>query len=279
MSLILSTMPDQPAELGPWLDRQIAGPDLRRLTTELSAVHGQQTDGSNLDAVLGDDRAAVMENGLRALSEERLRLLLRHPTLLADLQDAVAAAGKPYWDELFDHPTLAKLVHRARREPVRPVRVLRPVVPVYRRPWFVASATVVIVMMTVLMHRPPRPNWGWNNNRAINRGRTAADHLNALADAAEQWSNQPRQRTAELRRTLREMRDGCTSLLAADHRILGPEDHAWLLERCVAWGTLLDRHLADLQEGRSTDDVRAEADETVRKLVEALRQRAGEAPD
>jgi hypothetical protein len=281
MTLVLPTMPENPAELAVWLDRQISGPVLGRLIAELSALHQPSPSAPDLATVLGADRPAVLAKGLGVLPEDRLRMLLHNPQLLGEVQDLVAEAGGAYWDELFDHPTLAKTVHAATRpQPeARLVRPRPPRPPIYLRPWFVASATVVIVMMTVLMHRPPRPSWGWNNNRAIARGRTPAEHLTALANAADQWHAQPRDKTAELRRTLREMRDGCTAVLAADHRVLASEDHAWLLERCVAWGTLLDRYLADLQEGRSTDDVRHEADETIDKVVDALRKRAAETPD
>jgi hypothetical protein len=70
------------------------------------------------------------------------------------------------------------------------------------------------------------------------------------------------------------MRDGCTKVLAAKHEPLTLDDRAWLVERCVAWGTKLDKHLADLQTGRSIEEVRREADETVDKLAQALRARA-----
>jgi hypothetical protein len=279
MTLVLPTVPEDPAELAGWLDRQIVGPDLARLIAELSAVHGPSSETTDLATVLGPDREAVLARGLGVLSEDRLRTFLRHPPLLAELQDTVTEAGSPYWDELFDHPTLARVARNARDgliEVLRPVRRY-PRPPIYLRPWFVALATAATVLMTVVLERTPaqRP-WGWNVPRALSRGDTAAEHLTALADAAAEWRNRPRQTPAELRRAIKEMRDGCTALLAADHRALPAEDRAWLMDRCVAWGTKLDRHLADLQAGRPADEVRAEADETVDKLVQALRTRAGD---
>lgn len=279
MTLVLPTMPEDPAELAGWLDRQVAGPDLARLIAELSAVHGPAADATDLATVVGPDRDTVLTRGLGALSEDRLRTLLRHPALLAELQDAVTEAGGPYWDDLFDHPTLARVARNARdgfAEVARPVRRdRRP--PVYLRPWFVALATAVTVLATVVLEKPPAPKpWGWTAPRALTRGHSGPEHLTALADAAAEWQARPRQTPAELRRALREMRDGCTAVLAADHRALPAEDRVWLADRCVAWGTRLDRHLADLQAGRPADEVRAEADATVEKVVEALRARAGE---
>jgi hypothetical protein len=277
MTLVLPTMPEDPAELAGWLDRQVAGPDLARLIAELSAVHGPAADAPELATVVGPDRPAVLTRGLGALSEDRLRTLLRHPPLLAELQDMVTEVGGSHWDDLFDHPTLARAARNARdgfAEVARPIRRYRRS-PVYLRPWFVAVATAVVVLATVVLDKPPAPKpWGWTAPRALTRGYSGPEHLTALADAAAEWQARPRRTPAELRRALREMRDGCTAVLAADHRALPPDDKAWLADRCVAWGTKLDRHLADLQAGRLADEVRAAADETVEKLIEALRTRA-----
>jgi DNA-directed RNA polymerase specialized sigma24 family protein len=274
---VLPTLPEDPAELAGWLDRQVTGPDLGLLIDELSVVHGPIPATTDLTSVLGPDRSAVLARGLGALSENHLRTLLRHPALLAELQDVVAEAGEPYWDELFDHPTLARIARDARERLAealrRPARPPRP--PIYLRPWFVALATAAVVLMTVVLEKPPTPKpWGWNSPRAVNRGETAAEHLTALAAAAAEWHARPRQTPAELRRALREMRDGCTAVLAADHRALPSEDRTWLADRCVSCGTKLDRHLADLQAGRPADEIRVEADETVDKLIQALRTRA-----
>lgn len=70
------------------------------------------------------------------------------------------------------------------------------------------------------------------------------------------------------------MRDVCTGLLAPQHAQLTPEDRTWLMDQCVAWGGKLDRHPADLQAGKTIEDVRREADGTIEALVHALRARA-----
>jgi hypothetical protein len=147
--------------------------------------------------------------------------------------------------------------------------------PVYRQPWFVSLVTAVVILGTIVLNRPPGPpTWGWNRPGLLNRGDTGAEHLRALADAADEWQARPKRTAAELRRSLKEMRDGCTALLDAGHRQLAPEDRAWLADQCVTWGTRLDRLLADLQHGRPVDDVRREADETVEAIGQALRKRS-----
>lgn len=280
MKLVLATVPENAAELAGWLDRQIAGPDLGRLIDELSAVHGAGDDRVDLQAVLGHYQQRVIEKGLGELSEKRLRALLRYPKLLGDLQDAVIEANSPYWNALFDQPELATVAGRARmsldQAPVAPKA--RPArTPIYRHPLLVSLATAAAVLIAVYIVQRPSTHsdvWGWNKPGVLTAAQSRGDHLNGLASAADEWKSQPKNTPAELRKSLQEMRDGCTKVLAAKHEQLTPEDRKWLAEKCVAWGTKLDKHLADLQTGRSIDEVRREADETVEKLAQALRAQA-----
>lgn len=277
--LLLPTLPEDPAELAAWLDRQVAGPDLGQLIAELSAIHPPAETAPDLAAVLGSERDAVLAGGLTALPPTRLRLLLRHPNLLGDLQDAVALAGGPTWDDRFDHPTLSGLVRRARQavadaEAARRAR-RKTLEPVYRRPWFVALATTAIVLITVLLQRPPTgPRWGWTRPGLAARGDTPAEYLTALADAAAEWRTRPKESPAELRAALKQMRDGCTAVLAGGHPKLASGDRDWLAARCVGWGGEFDRHLVRLQAGRPVADVRREADATVEDIIRGLRARA-----
>src|SRR5688500_12642661 len=84
-ALLLPTLPDHPADLPGWLERQVGGPDLGRLIAELAAVHGTATGAPDLATALGTDRPAVLANGLGGLPADRLRTFLRHPSLLAEL--------------------------------------------------------------------------------------------------------------------------------------------------------------------------------------------------
>ena len=275
--LLLPTIPEDPTELPGWLERQVAGPDLGRLIAGLSAVHGPTVEGPDLATALGADRPAVLAKGLGVLPEARLWAFLRHPALLAALQDAVAESVSPYWDDRFDHPTLARMVREARQEVFEDQRPRRRVWSGgwYRRPWFVAVASAGIVLFTVILHRPPvPPAWGLARPGVVSRGDTRVGHLTALADAAAEWDDRPRETPAELRRALHGMRDGCTAVLAAPHDRLAGDDRAWLFDRCLIWGARLDRLLADLQTGRPAEVVRREADATVAEVVRSLRERA-----
>jgi hypothetical protein len=47
-----------------------------------------------------------------------------------------------------------------------------------------------------------------------------------------------------------------------------------LVEKCRVWAAKLDAHLAALEGGVSAAKVRDDADATINKLIEALRDRA-----
>jgi hypothetical protein len=276
MKLIISTVPDEPAELATWLERQLTGPDLECLIKELTAVHGQETAPSSLAEALGEDLSVALGRGLGGLPANKLRMLLRHPRLLGELQDTIVESSSPYWDARFDHPELKRIADAARESSTK--FVARPArTPIYRRPWFVSLATAAVVIVAVFLansRERAASGWGWNKPGLMTAVNNRVDHLNALANAAEEWRSRPKSTTDELRKSLQEMRDGCTSMLAAAHPQLTPDDRAWLMDKCVAWGTKLDRHLADLQTGRPVEAVRREADGTIEALVQALRARA-----
>ena len=78
MNLVAMNIPDDPAALPGWLESHLVGPDLGRLTAELTAIHGDHPAGS-LAAVLGGSLPAVLGRGLGVLPAAALRQLLQHP--------------------------------------------------------------------------------------------------------------------------------------------------------------------------------------------------------
>ena len=76
-------------------------------------------------------------------------------------------------------------------------------------------------------------------------------------------------------RRLREFRRGCETLINAPHTQLSEEDREWLIKRCREWKKKIAEHERTLRSGAKTvEEVRSDADETVRKLMAALRKRA-----
>jgi hypothetical protein len=103
-------MPDSPAELGDWLDRAIMGGNLPSIIDELSVVHGVADDEVSVEKArewLGDSYDAVMDRGLCAISQSRLKHLLVHPNMLVAIQELVLLDGGVYWNNLIAEDRLA----------------------------------------------------------------------------------------------------------------------------------------------------------------------------
>jgi len=302
MKLLVSDIPDDPAELPRWLDRHLVGLDLGALVAELTAVHGP-SDEPSLTDVLGDRREAVLAGGLSALPAPSLRRLLRHPRLLPRLQELVLTEGGPYWRRLTEAD--AALQTRALRgegrladlfaepAPTLPLRPAASPSPQTRGVgWRYAMAsltTAAAVLLAVFLFREPLARrvlgtgpppaastaWGWEKLAAPAPGTPAPDYLNALADAAHEWFDQRPADAPALAQRIGEMRLGCSRLILAEHTPLkDPEERRWLRDKCRAWATKFDKSLTELEGGRPADQVREEMDGTVRKAVVTLRERA-----
>jgi hypothetical protein len=125
--------------------------------------------------------------------------------------------------------------------------------------------------------KPPHTKgWGWNHLDLVAADGPADRYFNRLADAAEEWFDERPDDAAALAQRISELRQGCSTLILGKHQPLGETDRQWLLEKCRAWAAKLDQHLVALESGDDPADVRARADDTVRKLVEAIRGKAAE---
>lgn len=109
MTLPLLEIPDDPQTWPPWLERQLVGFELAELVEQLSLVLGEASTGSTpeppLDEICGPQWTAVLESGLGALTAEQIRLLLKHPQRLLELQERVLLEGQRYWTALLDTST------------------------------------------------------------------------------------------------------------------------------------------------------------------------------
>jgi hypothetical protein len=299
MRLLAMDIPDDPAELPGWLERHLVGLDLAALVAELEAVHGLPTGPvPTVRDVLGDRLDTVLAGGLARLPHEVLGRLLRQPRLLLELQEQVLVSGGDFWDRV-DRPSvdLDAAIRRDRewldaflRSPdgiEAAIEELPRFAPGawYRRPWFVGLATAasVLVFVAAYEHQRPTPNrppvvaeagWGWNRRDALRQDLPAPAYLERLADSATEWYRKRPDDPVALARRIGDFRQGCSVLILAEHKPLPAEDRKWLAEKCRAWAAKLDSHLAAVEAGEDPRKVRAGVDETVRNLVEALRQRA-----
>jgi len=102
MTLYTMTVPDEPAELAGWLERQLMAPDFGRFVAELAA-HFPATARHAPPRHLFDRWLSVaLAEGLAPLPPEVLSQLLRHPAELATFQERIIMDGGPYWDEVLD---------------------------------------------------------------------------------------------------------------------------------------------------------------------------------
>ena len=290
MRLIALEIPDDPAEVAGWLERQVVGPDLAGLVAELEAVHGHDGD----DATDQPDLDAAVAVGLGSLPRAALSELLRRPRLLMDLQERVLLEGGERWGQLARDGD-ASAVDRGRKRLLAAVGNTggvvdeaegRPdVLPMPRRPlgarrlWPLAvamAASVLVATLAVDRFRPRAagPGWGWAKPGALDADLPRDAYLAGLADSAEGWFRQTPEDPRSLARRLGEFRQGCSALILADHRPLPAEDRDWLVGKCRAWASKLDGILAEVEAGKDLAATREEADQTVRKLIVAIRDRA-----
>ncbi len=295
---------DDPAQLPVWLEGQLMGESLRALVSDLSAVHGHPPEvRPALETVLGDDVEEVRQTGLSALRAEQLRLFLTHPALLWDLQEDVLIHGGEYWEHRFAEASLSEeqlasglqwlktALSASSLDSVSPRQISREALPAssvsakpawYCRPSFVSLVTAAGVLLAVfvldtLVIPPAQPtvaSWGWEKPGALPQNVSADVYLIQLAEAAEDWFNKRPETRKELARRILQFRQGCSTLILSKHQPLVPEDERWLIEKCQEWAAKLDGHLTALEASSVVREVREAADETIRKLITALRERA-----
>jgi hypothetical protein len=309
--MILFSMPDDQEKLPEWVDAQVVSSDLRRLATEISAVHDTPIeftipDRDEMEKWLGDRLPDVLDRGTVALDRDRLRKLLTDPRLLYGLQVLVIVEGGDYWTDLAvanaNAPRLAfqgiatqQIVAGVTTAPSAGVEASPeagaaadvkenvgtikavpkpPSIPMGRYLAALAASLAVAIGAWSLT-RPTAP-WGWNRAGALVEAGDPAAYLDQLADAAVEWSAARPVTEPQLETRLRELRAGCDRLIAAPHRQLSESDRDWLIGKCAAWREKIDGHLDSLAQTHDFEAIRTAADDTVAKLIKALRAQAAE---
>lgn len=290
-------IPETQRELVAWLESHLLGMQLGDLVSELQAVHGlggltssarPGQDAPSLEQVCGGKLTNVLQYGLGTLEVDRLRQLLQHPQLLLSLQDEIVQHGGEHWMQrpLRREEELALASQWKLLESVMSPPIVAPAAPAAQRGWFgraaiaaVLSAAATLTVAFSLRDRlipPPAPGWGWEKPGALAVNLPPREYLNHLADAAQDWFKKTPENAPDLARRVAQFRQGCSTLILAEHAALAPADRDWLRERCRVWATKLDGHLAAIEAGDDVATVRAAADETVNKLIKAIRDRARE---
>jgi hypothetical protein len=311
VTLVAFTIPDDPARLPGWLEARLVAPDFGRFVAELSAAYPERGRAVPARQLLGDWYRKALADGLAGVPTGVLQQLLRHPRCLLELQEAVLAEGGAYWDEVANRaaelgpavergrsaleavlapaPTQANPERQRRGEASTPSLTVgvRPEKPRSYRTWALVSSALAACLLVAVGYltlvKEPGPggtevaavNWGWAKPGGIPQGaQKPAVYLNALANASEEWFDQRPEDAAGVAKRMNEFRAGCSQLIFSPHAPLAQADRDWLVERCRAWAKKLDDHLTELEHGADALKVRTDADETVRKLQAALRERA-----
>jgi hypothetical protein len=291
MKLYAFDIPDATDDLAGWLEQQLVGLRLGEVIAELAAVHrGQHLEAMTLDQLLAGYKTAVLERGLASLQLAQLQGLLRHPQLLLDLQELVLSEGGEFWQELTaqnEDSTTAAQRGKSRVIPQPPAAPVQPrggawfshplVVCLTTAASLLAALWVVDALPRSQPTTAPTPvAWGWSKPGAMPEQASRDEYLSGLATAADEWFKKTPSDPQELATRISQFRAGCSTLILAEHRPLSKEDRQWLVDKCRAWATKIDGHLAALESGTSTTDVRTAMDDTVRKLSTALRERASQ---
>lgn len=279
MTIYALEIPHDDTQVPRWLEAQITGPDLSQLVAELRAVESAEPAPS-LTQVLGASRDALLEQGLSVLSVEQRKPLFAHPELLLELQELVYSSGGEYWLRQLARDSdqrAAQAVWPRIQQAIEPTaapadRVLS------RRNVVVALLTMAAVFLVgfFAMNALQGPStYGWSKPGVFEVALAKPAYLNHLADTAHEWFDAKPANAELLASRMRQFRESCDKLLVAQHPQLPEADRAWLKERCGVWAGKIDASLAKLNADPSQfKAVNAEMDDTVNKLITALRERA-----
>jgi hypothetical protein len=302
-------MPESPAELARWLDRILMSEDLAVIVDELTVVHQTDDEAISVEEArdwLGDSFPAVMDRGLGALSQSRLRQLLVRPCLLPAMQELALVSGGPYWNQVMrDVPTkvAASVVERELPRNRSNSRWLFAFVPL-------AVAVSVAAFVAIDAGRDkgsikPLPHsdltvtrgtggdtvgesgghdnpWGWNRTDVLDGINSPGEIPTRLADALNEWFSLGKAAGTDIQSfTLRvnEMWAGCEQFstqpfngMPADlnQRLRG--SIAAFQQKLEAVLNTLDGPLPEGERASTLAAARSSVDSCVSEAVETLRK-------
>lgn len=285
------------AELPGWLEQRLVGLDLRDLVIGLAAVNEDEAADVTLTDICGSSLDAVSESGLKVLSADQLRALLKHPHALFELQEHVLIQGGPYWSSVEPSvedqdkldASLAGTLSKLRELPTQRLTNSSPSVAVTEptagnkslRNYWPILALAAAVLLAIGIWRPKENatggGWGFDQAELLTANVSSKEYMTRLSDAAGAFSKKtPDSREGTLKR-LKEFKAGCKKLIAATHPQLAKQDRDWLITKCKNWLSKIEAHIAELeQDKRDWQDVLREAGETAKRMREVLRKQADE---
>ncbi len=290
MTILITTIPDDPKAWASWLEQLLVGLRLRDLIEELRLL--PETSESALKELLTEQELEnIRERGLVSLSVNQIRALLASPNSLLELQEHVLINGDDYWtrlpqsaemqastqkirnrlnSELTDEPESALSVKAKMAKPGRSFLTL------------LATAAAVLLIGVIAWRLLPTGSGSILGKPGLlaNNVQSPAEYLNRIADAGNEWFDQHPRDAPQLISLLKNVSNDCQILIDAPHPILEarllPDGKTtmqdWFVTKCQNWKKNFDAILAALEAKElSFEDARVEADKTMMKLVNVLR--------
>lgn len=295
MTLYALDIPDDETAVPEWLERHLVGVHLGELAAELKVLHAQPPAAAgDIQRLLGSQLQHVLQRGLSDISSETIGRMLKQPEYLLQLQELLFLEGGEHWRTrtLEDEEVRRHVAEGGRRlraaldsdtevpksdvadtTSVTQTVSLKTSVAWYRRPANIGFAVAASLLLGFFLLRSGTPTGVWPDS-VIQHDVAAAPYFERLASSAKSWFHERPGTSAEVRSRLAFLRQRCSALIEADHSSLAPADREWLVERCRAWASKFDDQLANLDRGADPLLVRGAVDEDVRRLIDALRQRA-----
>jgi hypothetical protein len=289
MNLLLADIPDSHTQLVPWLEQQLIGMNLHQLVGELRLLAGTESAYLLLHDMLSDEQlAAIQQSGLSVLSESELRTLFRSPETLLELQEIILTQDSGYWTQLEISEAQQQLVDQSWKQIERQLfgktETMPQVISQQKSATRTNFVTTLVTLTAVLFlglsiifwNQPTQTSgWGFSRSGVLTANLSAKEYLHSLSQAANDWFSKQPETPADLNKRLQQFRTGCEELLKSPHTQLAEADRAWLKERCQAWISKIDGHLADLaQDKKPFAEVKTQSNETIQKLIDALKARS-----
>ena len=269
-----------------WLENQVVGSQLRFLVGQFEAVAGKQirlgtgeTWANRVRTLLSNELPEVLENGLGKLSEKRLRELIQQPRTLLALQELVFVEGGEHWRKIPISEDLKQnsasiqkqtTEHLGNAGSTASVELRKPPLSINRRNITVLAALAASILVAVFVFRPTVSSGRYfaRADLLTSQG-TGKDFLLSLSRAIDEDWRQGRE-NSDLKSEIKQLRDSCDKLLAAELAQLDSAVATDLKQRCQKWRDTFKAYISELEAGASENSVRKKVDETVQKLVIAI---------
>jgi hypothetical protein len=289
MTLHILKIPDDQQQWASWLEKHIVGLHLAQLIEELKIIRdvsSSPVEPQMLEGLLNAAQLdAIVESGLQVLDLKSVQALMMNPDCLLELQDYILQRAGTYWSGVArtDEVTtsvkqvkerMASEIGTGQTSASRTVDLITPPRKGRFRSLLVSTAVVLLIGVTMWFQQPsPSGQILGQPGLTANNVNSSTDYFNRLAEAGQTWFDQSRGNSNDLVVLLQGVSNDCQILINAPHEALSAEERAWFVLKCQNWKTKFDETLAALESGQiSFDDARAQADQTMMKLVQVLRE-------